>query len=71
MEDDGVWMASPTYTYTPSLLIPVLEAYRRALQITSAPGVIQDALHDLELIRAAGVESLEPVFELLEEALCR
>ena len=53
------------------LLIPVLEEYRRALQITSAPGVIQDAIRNLELIQAAGIEGLEPAFELLEEALCR
>jgi len=32
--------------------------------------MIQDAIRDLELIRAAGIEGLEPVFELLEEVLC-
>jgi hypothetical protein len=32
----------------------------------AAPGVVQDALRDLEMIQAAGVEGLEPVFELLE-----
>ena len=31
-------------------------------------GMIQDALRDLELIRAAGIEGLEPAFELLESA---
>lgn len=46
-----------------------LAEYRRALDITSAPGVVRDALRDLELIHAAGVEGLEPVFELLEGAL--
>jgi len=30
--------------------------------------MIQDALRDLELIRAAGIEGLEPAFELLESA---
>ena len=36
----------------------------------SRPSVVQDVLRDLELIRAAGIEGLEPVFELLEEVLC-
>jgi tetratricopeptide (TPR) repeat protein len=54
-----------------ALLAPALAEYRRALEICSALGVVQDALRDLELIRAAGIEGLEPVFELLEEALCR
>jgi len=35
------------------LLVPVLAEYRRALEITSAAGVVGDALRDLELIRAA------------------
>jgi len=52
------------------LLAPALTEYRRALEITSAPGIIQDALRDLEMIRGAGIEGLEPAFELLEEALC-
>jgi hypothetical protein len=30
---------------------------------------MEDALSDLELIQAAGIEGLEPVFELLESAL--
>lgn len=51
------------------LLAPALAEYRRALDITSAPGVVRDAIRDLELIRAAGIEGLEPVFELLEGAL--
>lgn len=50
------------------LLTPALEEYRRALAITAAPGVVGDALLDLELIRAAGVEGLELAFELLEFA---
>jgi tetratricopeptide (TPR) repeat protein len=50
------------------LLAPALEEYRRALDITAAPGVVQDAIRDLELIQAAGIEGLEPVFELLENA---
>jgi tetratricopeptide (TPR) repeat protein len=47
------------------LLAPALAEYREALEICAAPGVVQDALRDLELIRAAGIEGLEPVFELL------
>jgi tetratricopeptide (TPR) repeat protein len=50
------------------LLAPALEEYRRALENCAAPGVVRDALHDLEMIHAAGVEGLEPVFELLESA---
>ena len=38
------------------------------LEITAAPGVVQDAIRNLELIQAAGIEGLEPVFELLENA---
>jgi tetratricopeptide (TPR) repeat protein len=51
------------------LLAPALEEYRRALENCAAPGVVRDALHDLEMIRAAGVEGLEPVFELLGGAV--
>jgi len=43
-----------------------LEEYRRELEICAAPGVVRDALRDLEMIRAAGIEGLEPAFELLE-----
>jgi tetratricopeptide (TPR) repeat protein len=50
------------------LLAPALEEYRRVLAITAAPGVVQDAIRDLELVQAAGIEGLEPVFELLESA---
>ncbi len=52
----------------PDLLAPALEEYHRALEITAAPGVVQDAIRDLELIQMAGIEGLEPVFELLENA---
>jgi histidinol phosphatase-like enzyme len=55
-------------SHCPELLAPALEEYRCALDITAAPGVVQDAIRDLELIRAAGIEGLEPVFELLENA---
>jgi len=51
------------------LLAPALAEYRLALKITSAPGVVRDALRDLKLIRAVGIEGLEPVFALLEQAL--
>ncbi len=50
------------------LLAPALAEYRRALENCAAPGVVEDALRDLELIRAAGIKGLEPVFELLESA---
>jgi tetratricopeptide (TPR) repeat protein len=51
------------------LLAPALEEYRRALENCAAPGVVRDVLHDLEMIRAAGVEGLEPAFELLKSAV--
>lgn len=47
------------------LLAPALAEYERALETCAAPGVVRDALQDLELIRAAGIEGLEPVFDLL------
>lgn len=47
------------------LLAPALDEYRRALEICAAPGVVEDALRDMKLIKAAGIEGLEPVFELL------
>ncbi|HUV91274.1 MAG TPA: tetratricopeptide repeat protein [Anaerolineae bacterium] len=50
------------------LLAPALVEYRGALEVTSAPGIVHDAIHDLELIQAAGIDGLEPVFELLESA---
>lgn len=46
----------------------LLQEYNRALEITAAPGVVLEAKRDLELIQAAGIEGLEPVFELLESA---
>ncbi len=52
-----------------TLLIPTLAEYQRALDITAAVGVVNDAIRDLELIRAAGIGGLEPVFDLLEGAL--
>jgi hypothetical protein len=39
-------------------LIPEIRCYIR-------PGVVRDALRDLEMIRSAGVAGLEPAFELL------
>jgi hypothetical protein len=50
------------------LLALALSEYQRSLEICAAPGVVQDALWDLELIRSAGIEGLEPVFELLRAA---
>jgi tetratricopeptide (TPR) repeat protein len=52
-----------------ALLVPALAEYRQALQTCAAFGFVRDALQDLELIRAAGIEGLEPVFELLEAAV--
>ncbi len=51
------------------LLAPALAEYRRALEITAALGVVGDAIRDLELIRKAGIEGLEPVFELLQQEI--
>ena len=48
---------------------PAQAEYHRALENCSAPGVVQDTIRDLELIRAAGIAGLEPVFDLLESAL--
>ena len=50
------------------LLAPALEEYRRALKNCAAPGVVREARRDLAMIRAAGVEGLEPVFELLTKS---
>jgi len=49
----------------PGLLAPALDQYRRALEHCAAPGVVYEAYRDLEMLRAAGVAGLEPVFELL------
>ena len=43
------------------LLAPAMEEYRRALENCAAPGVVRVAFHDLEMIRAAGIEGLELV----------
>ena len=51
------------------LLAPSLAEYRRALENCAAPGVVRDALRDIEMIRTAGVAGLEPAFELLESAV--
>jgi tetratricopeptide (TPR) repeat protein len=51
------------------LLAPALAEYSQALAICTAPGVVGDAIRDLELIRAAGIDGLEPVFELLQSVL--
>ncbi len=48
------------------LLDSALEEYRRALEICAAKGVIHDTLENLEMIRAANVKGLEPVFGLVE-----
>ena len=50
------------------LLAPAMAEYRWALEDCFAKDVVQDALRDLELIHAAGIEGLEPAFELLEGA---
>jgi len=56
-------------TQRADLLDPALAEYRRALDIISVPGVVRDALRDLRLICATGVEGVEPAFELLEGTL--
>jgi hypothetical protein len=63
---DSCW---PEEEKRAKLLAPSLMEYRRALEITTATGVVQDALHDLEMIRIVGIKGLEPAFELLESAL--
>ena len=50
------------------LLSPALKEYRLALENCAAPGVIQDAICELKLFRAAGIEGLDPAFELLQSA---
>lgn len=49
-----------------SLLAPALVEYRRALEITAAPGVVSDVIQDVELVQAAGIEGLEPVLQILK-----
>jgi hypothetical protein len=49
------------------LLALALAEYQRALKNCATPGVVRDALRDLEMIRTAGIEGLEPVFGLLED----
>jgi len=51
------------------LLDPALAEYQRAMENCAAPGVVRDALRDLEMIQEAGVAGLEPVFELLGSKL--
>ena len=52
-----------------TLLAPALTEYCRALETCAALGVVRDAVHDLELICAAGIEGLALAFELLEDAV--
>jgi tetratricopeptide (TPR) repeat protein len=49
-----------------NLLGSAMNEYRLALENCAAPGVVHNALRDLEMIRAAGVVGLEPAFALLE-----
>ncbi|MBN1137509.1 MAG: hypothetical protein JXM73_13055, partial [Anaerolineae bacterium] len=51
------------------LLAAALAEYRQASDVARAPGFVQYALRDLELIHTAGVEGLDPVFELLQSQL--
>jgi hypothetical protein len=48
------------------LLAQLLAEYQQALGNCSAQGIVQDAIRNLEQIQAAGIEGLEPVFELLQ-----
>ena len=61
----STWEDASAHT---KLLSPALAEYRRALNATSAPGIVCDALRDVKLIQSAGIEGLEPIFELLEAA---
>ncbi len=63
---DPSWADEPE---RPSLLAPALDQYRRALVHSAAPGIVYEAQRDLEMLRAAGVAGLEPVFELLKDHL--
>lgn len=68
----GLAVCDPGWTSSSqrnNLLVPAVREYKHALSITRIHGVVRDALRDLELIRVAGIEGLEPVFELLEGAL--
>jgi tetratricopeptide (TPR) repeat protein len=53
----------------PRLLAQALDQYRRALDHCAAPGIVDEAHRDLEMLRAAGVSGLEPAFELLKDQL--
>jgi tetratricopeptide (TPR) repeat protein len=67
----GQAVCSPDWTHAnqrSTLLAPALREYQRAIRITAAPGAIQHSMRDLELVQAAGIEGLEPVFDLLESA---
>jgi len=50
-----------------ALLAPAREEYQRALENCAAQGVVSDALHDLEMIQAAGVAGLESVVGILSQ----
>ena len=52
-----------------ALLAPALDGYQSALDNCSAKGIVQDARRDLKLIQKAGIEGLEPVFDLLEKRI--
>jgi tetratricopeptide (TPR) repeat protein len=47
------------------LLAPAMEEYRKALENCAAPGVVREAIRDLDLVRAAGIGNLEPAVSLL------
>ncbi len=51
------------------LLVPALKEYQRASDICDAPGIIQNALQDLELMHVAGIEGLESVVRFLNNKL--
>jgi tetratricopeptide (TPR) repeat protein len=48
------------------LLEPALREYRQLLKACTVPGITRTAFHDVKMIQRAGVDGLEPVFELLE-----
>ena len=51
----------------PLLLTPALQEFQRVLEISRTPGLIYATLHNLKMIQQAGVDGLEPVFDLMEK----
>jgi tetratricopeptide (TPR) repeat protein len=60
---DSVWKVGRRE----DLLAGSLVAFRQALEICSAPGIVQEVIRDLTMMESAGIEGLEPLFKLLSE----